>query len=202
MFTIVFQRRWTSWWRPWSWASSSTQTLSSSSGSALRNTQGWQTQAQCGDNDNDGYDDKYIYICMLWCSDGWKMMIKSSISNLTCLIEQQMAWELWVNFQEERKKMFADKNNDAHNLLKYATPVTKIPPIAPLGRLACAIFGTDVRPIPITHNSSFPSLTVSRADLQVQIWLRKILTFIKLQVHNLGAFGWWRPQDFPQRLAV
>ena len=95
------------------------------------------------------------------------MMIKSAISNLTCLIEQQMAWELWVNFQEERKKMFADKKNDAHNLLKYATPVTKIPPITPLGRLACAIFGTNVRPIPITHNSSFPSLTVSRAGQQV-----------------------------------
>ena len=63
--------------------------------------------------------------------------------------------------------MFADKNNDAHNLLKYATLVTKIPPITPLGRLACAIFGTDVRPIPITHNSSFPSLTVSRAGQQV-----------------------------------
>ena len=24
----------------------------------------------------------------------------------------------------------------------------------------------------------------------------------EIQVHNLGAFGRWRPQDFPQRLAL
>ena len=40
------------------------------------------------------------------------MMIKSSISNLTCLIEQQMAWKLSVNFQEERKILVVDKNDE------------------------------------------------------------------------------------------
>ena len=49
-------------------------------------------------NDDDDDDDDYIGI--LW--GGWKMMIKSAISNLTCLIEQQMGWKLSVNFQEEK----------------------------------------------------------------------------------------------------
>ena len=58
LFTIVFQRRWTSWWRPWSWASSSTQTSSNLSGSALRNTQG-----QLGDDDD--------YIGIFWAGEKW-----------------------------------------------------------------------------------------------------------------------------------